>query len=306
MILKSKKDSREELQEQGIEEEESLDKVIHLQDRSPNLKAGVLKIAVEKLKTNFKSLPKSLFKTGFPSPVIRSRYSRPLHFTEDGRHLIYFSKTELIKVDLTTSTITLRRKLPRADISPIFYDHKIWSRDSNRVLVLSSLKLNPEESEFGIAYVYDIKKNKYIELPKVPGGFSIECFNPASSDELIVKADKDCCIKTWNFITNRKRTIENSNFLITYKHVVRQSDYLIVIHRAPRKQSEGRGWYIPKENSVEIYSAKGLKRLLRFEFKDIYNPKERYDVLGICSDYFGHRQQALSIFSEEKIGKVSG
>ena len=116
-----------------------------LKDQSTRIYPKILQKAANQLKQAFNRVPKSLFSAKIPPPYIKSEDSRPLHFTKDGLHLMYFTETEFIKLHLLTSEIVLRRKLPRADLSPIFIDYSHWSHDDSKVF---SMKTNRIQHKF--------------------------------------------------------------------------------------------------------------------------------------------------------------
>ena len=134
MILKDKEFTKERADsinkeastnENERRSKETQDHIKELNDSSSEISTKVLKKAAEKLAKKFKTLPKSLFQRGLPTPYIRSKDSNPLQFTQDGSHLMYFTKAEFIKVKLPSLEIVKRNKLTRADLSPLFYDYKI-------------------------------------------------------------------------------------------------------------------------------------------------------------------------------------
>ena len=174
----------------------NLEGVERLQERSSDLKKDVLKKAANTLIKHFHKTNKSFFKRGLPSPFIRSKDSRPLHFTNDGKYLMYFTRAEFIKVELLSLKIKVRRKIPRADLSPLFTYYNIWSQDSSKVLVYNSRILNYRSNKRQKIYVYNTNSGEYTEISEklaqmfsLPGSghqISIESFNPTNSTQLIV------------------------------------------------------------------------------------------------------------------------
>ena len=173
--------------------------MFELQETSSGQNERALSQVAEKLKENFNQVPKSLFSAKVPAPFLRSDKSRPLHFTRDGLHLMYFTEAEFIKLNIKTSQIVQRRKLPRADLSPIFVDYKIWSQDDSKVMVF--LKREISSSKKSEIYVYDIHAGQYTEVsqsinshPNLNQGFDdkifIECFNPLINHEIIIREVK--------------------------------------------------------------------------------------------------------------------
>ena len=196
------------------------DQVKEIQDQAKNIKYEVLQAAAFQLKQAFRRSSKSLFSPRISPPYFRSEESRPLHFTKDGLHLMYFSETEFIKLDLKTSQIVLRRKLPRADLSPIFIDYKIWSQDDSKVLVFKQRTFKPEK--LPEIYVYNVSTGKYANLGKKlykkfgPTPIDplleilIECFHPSNTLQIIIK------IENFDFTSDENE--KNSQTLLLELH----------------------------------------------------------------------------------------
>ena len=294
--------------------------VIQLEDKSLNLSPKALEQAAKKLRNQFKSLPKTLFQPGIPPPYVRSKDSRPLHFTEDGRFLMYFTKTEFIKLNLSTMRITLRRKVPRADLSPLYCEYTIWSRDSKRVLIVSSRLLKTPKSTAKIAYVYKTINGAYTRLPKIE--FNIECFNPVKSNELILtfslpirtkervkrrKRDYDT-LWSWNYELNRWRLISVGAGCPIETYVMAHSAYIIVLQFLPPLEwGTYRGWH---SNRVQIFSAKGLKRVVSFAFRHFYNPNFEFSQNQKYKDrlkfnlYRKSMHPFFSVIAQKRTGQV--
>ena len=257
--------------------------LIELQDQSLNLEKNVLKEAAHRLRLGLGSLPKNLFSEAIPPPYAKSYNSRPFHFTKDGLHLMYFTETEFIKLNLKTSEIIFRRELPRADLSPIYLDYKIWSQDDSKVLVLEERRIIPQTKEFQI-YVYDVHTGRYTEIARDifsyfkldefrnrGSGIYIECFNPLINHQVIIRQirlDKEN-LYSWNYKIKSMRPFAK-NIQPPGCCVIPISPYIVILNQKGNRTS----WN--KTNKVVI------------EYLTVYQAKEYKKMLTMKNSTFAH------------------
>ena len=247
------KENRKRVQDKNMTADEE---IFMLEDQSAAIRSQQLEKAASKLKKKFKELPKSLMRRGLPSPYIRHKESRPLHFTKDGSYLMYFTKTEFIKVEVPSLEIVKRTKLTRADLSPLYYDYKIWSHDNSKVVAFDYRVVDTYLYEDLKTYVYDTLTGEYTEIcEKLVSQFSmgredlkkatIECFNPVDNRELIIgllpttetegpdglsQYDTYENIYTWNWRTCKKRLISKVSKSNCLTYVATQSEFIITMY----------------------------------------------------------------------------
>ena len=299
MIVKDRKETTNLESEGGPDQ---LEGVFKLSDRSLKLSKNVLRRAKTQLKKTFSSVPRSLFSQRIPSPYIRREGSNPLHFTQNGQFLMYFTKTEFIKLSLPTGELSLRRRL-RDDLSPIFYDYNTWSHDSTKVLV--SQPQSSEEIKYNTnkrAFIYDTATGEYTDLfQKFQQNFeasnrqgpTVCCFNPLFSDQLVIyhlrvfegwgrwgPYPNEGVLYNWNWKKNQKREILIYNSRGFTPRVITHKDKIIVFYVFG---TSGNYYRLKKKQNihyVKVYSANGfkelvgLKKLARF---NLNHPKTLYD-----------------------------
>ena len=293
-----------------------------LENESLKLDPEVLKTAAKKLKKKFKGLAKSLLQRGAPSPYIRSLHSRPLHFTQDGRFLMYFSKTEFVKISLPKLKICERRKFPIADLSSLFYDYKFWSHDSSKVLALNSRVIEssgPRSGDQG--FIYDVNKGEYTEIfegirksfdltQKNKGRCMIECFHPTNKTQLILRhrVGEDEDLYSWNWRTHHKRNFARNKRPGSYLHVITQSNYIVVMALGRLRRPLRRVLFLqPFEEEmkgfVDVYKAKNFKKLATLHAIDSYNSSVKSSEFSkILTSFCPTQNPCLTHFGSLKIG----
>ena len=286
--------------------------VFKLKERSLELPQEALQRASDKLKKAFQRTPRSLFDKGLPTPYIKGEDQSKslLHFNYDGKNLMYFTPTEFINLTLPSGKIATRKRLQRADLSPIFYDYNIWSHDSTKVLVSQNcLEIKYHENKK--AYIFDTVTGEYTDLFKKfeeryntsrLEGPTVCCFNPAFNDQLILYYKKQTRapsrygpgayeggIYTWNWKTNQKRLIAKDKHKRFTQKVITQSGYIIIFHvlKFPGKTKT--------EEFITVYRAKGLKKLVSF--------KKIPDLESNFRNEFNDSQWFTKI-SEAQVGKI--
>ena len=215
---------------------------------------------IQNLKASFED-PALISSIPPSTPYIRSLNSEPLHFSQNGRHLYYFTKTKLVKIDLKTLKVSSEVKL-RHSLSPIFFDYKIWSHNDKKVLV-NQPKKDTKLNTFIPEYVFETSTGQYYPIKqkllnlKLPN-FNVECFNPVNSNELIIKTvhtDKETNLRlsslfSYNYKIDRKRFIFKERALPDFN--VLSFDHMILVIM----NWKGRKTKIP---DFLVYTARGFK-----------------------------------------------
>ena len=163
-------------------------------------KAQIYKKVVKLLKHKVSLVnKKDLQATLLPTPYFRSQLSRVFEFSPSGEHLLYFTRTEFIKVCLTQLKVVQRQKV-QADLSPLFYDYKIWNSTKTKILVVDTQI--SDYYGFKAHAVFSTSTGKYHYLAEIIDkvvlgldndaefgykSIKVECFNPSNSNELIIK-----------------------------------------------------------------------------------------------------------------------
>ena len=210
------------------------------QNTGSAISSDSLDLAMNSLKKSFSAASKKLFITkSLPTPFFRSHDSRPLHFSSCDSYLMYFSKSEFIKLDLRKNKTVLRRPLIRGDLSPIFLDYKIWSSDDSKVLVFRTREITA--SLGNPIFVYNTRTGQYKEITDdLRRKFRIsshdkklilECFNPVNIHEIILRVVKkrEVVVRGNNqrrggFFGNRTRTTTDlTEDLVSWNYVIKSS-----------------------------------------------------------------------------------
>ena len=320
-----------DLQQSKHEEEAFEEGVIEIKDKSLQLSNKALEEAVNQLKINFKATPKDLFsRKSIPSPYIRSENSRPFHFANNGRYLMYFSKTEYIKLDLTNTQIVKRRLLPRADLSPLYYNYNIWSHDSTKVLVLNTRELIEKEHDEPLRkiYVYNTTTGEYTNISekifsnfifkaKKSRGCWVECFNQLDNNQLILNHIKAAKIGpnqivlycnhlySWNYHNNQKRLFDKTSIFDCHNHAFPLNSESLVVVREVQEDLDptSRRFYTsPDKSELDFYHAKSLKRFLRMDLVDLHHPKLDFSSWSRLPEETRESVLCFSIWSENGPG----
>ena len=289
-IKKNKKNKNRCKSTKSNRNSKTVNPVEEINEHSKDLAPRALIEAAKRLKDSFNKIDKSLFSAKIPAPYVRSDSSRPLHFTKDGLHLMYFRETEFIKLNLKTSKIVFRRKIGRADLSPIYMDYKIWSQDDSKVLVLKNDRITP--NKVSEVFVYNVHNGEYLEISeairalfmqrKGPEEIYIDCFNPVNNHEIILRQIKGGSserarilhhyrpeaqnrisesILSWNYKNRSTRVIEK-DLKPSGSHVFPVRQYLVVL----RLIQKGRHFANDlTAASITVYQAKGYKKILEIK-----------------------------------------
>ena len=285
--------------------------ITHLKDSSLKLSPELLQEAARKLKEGLAKVPKSLFSPKLPPPYARSEHSRPLQFTRDGLHLMYFTETEYIKLNIKTSEIVQRRKLPRADLSPIFVDYKIWSQDDSKVLVFGRRKIS---YELGYQiYVYDIYTGEYAEisedirshlnLSQTRNTVFVECFNPLINHQVIIREVNQRThgrttdpitenLYSWNYKIKSLRPFAK-NLKPSGCCVIPISPYVVVLNQSGSRPSSRFRNDNLEITYMTVYQAKKYKKIITMK-----NSTQNQNAQGTDWKYSLQRNIAYFPFSQ--------
>lgn len=278
---------------------DDIDKANPILPSYANIAKKALKNATAKLKANFQKISKPDFFNNIPPPYIRSKDSRPLHFTQNGSHLQYFTKNEYIKLNLKTLQIDKRLPL-RGSLSPLFYDYKNWSSDSSRVMVLRARKLTFDKNQSyrdqtsEEAFIFNTRTGEYIEIAKnlknrfqkkqtdLSSEIMIECFNPINVNEIIIREvikrserrDRGGWVgwQSWQF---QKENMFSWNYIIKSSRpfsmdipfsgfsILYLGQFILVVNQVDKRHGTSHG----NKNDVNInylciYLAKGFRKVM--------------------------------------------
>ena len=321
--LKKNKKASSGQKNQNRPKQEGLTK---LENMALKLSTEALEKAADTLRQNFKTIPKTLFQRGLPSPYIRSKESRPLHFSSDAKYMMYFTKTEFIKVDLSTAGIVLRKKIESIEFSPISCTYDIWSHDSSLVLAFVHRSVYSFSTGYGIkvfdtttgAYtdVFELLKSKF-EIKSDSGNHcTIECFHPSNKNQLIVRLSKSSKeVRTgyfngtseelycFDYKTGQNRLLMKNLSQQSKSHVLSQKDHLIVLNQEPLGRSSDEISQKSHNHSISIFSGKGFRKLVTIKNVSLNNaPRATRSMFG--DSHYEDRRPLLVSYSGVLDGKI--